>query len=118
MGMFKEQLKEFENFDKLAAICGGYFTVGGKYAGNEDQIEYVRDWMRDMSELRVGKERTNSQAKDSFFIAFEQDGNWLEGITLHIVTVKQLDGSKKIFFRREFDRQRMNVYEKYRSLNK
>jgi len=84
MSVFKEEFYQFEALRKhmLTNTSDGCFWTGS----NEFHLRQLREVMADIAELRIRKTRIGNVANDVFFIAWEQDGNFYNGVVLEVRT--------------------------------
>jgi len=85
MGVFKEEFHEFKNIMEDQPN-GGYSTANPMH---NPALAVLRNWMKDMEGLRIGKYRNGNRATDIFFIAWEQDGPMYQGVRLEVNTLNR-----------------------------
>jgi len=90
MSVFKEELYQFE---KIEAACPRTGFVVGNAVHEGPFLVPLRQLMREIDGLHIGKVREHDYAEDRYFIAFEQEGNLMSGVELAIITSKT--GAKK-----------------------
>jgi hypothetical protein len=113
MGIFKEQVIQFEAIEK-ACPHAGYFVANGN-PNVDARIAELREWMCEMDELRIGLAIDSSGfvREDVFFVAWEMDDGVLVGVDLRVTTQK-IGNGKKVFLSSSPAHHRPKVYDEYR----
>ena len=92
MGMFKEEAMQFE---QLMRKQNAGYIMNGKYEPAE--LHELRNWMKDMADLRIEKHRHPNLAIDRFYVAWDQEGNmFTNGTIFTIMTSLGADNHKII----------------------
>jgi hypothetical protein len=93
MGMFKEELYQFEDLMRNQHPFLGYRT-----SREEDQeaLFELRNWMKDMADLKYHQIVNGNVRMDIYFIAFEVDAGNYNGAELIIKTSITPEGTKNV----------------------
>jgi hypothetical protein len=109
MGVFKEEANQFEELQRR--YKGGLYTA---YESHQADLETLRQWMRDMTDLKVDKRQSSEKTRvDDYFIAWEEEGSVVFGTRYSVHTTKMDDGSKLVQLESEPHRMDRATFDRF-----